>query len=368
MSNSFINCFENYSDAIESWRDHSSNTATTLVHFSSHHDLFPLAFRQLFEPAMASGMTKKIVWVAPDALFKDSRSEKKLAHWLQNHLRTTTTLSSHHIECQLGSVRFIAIPFSQLFSEVTDTDASAHLNIDLSYFLEGGMNSPKPYFQVKPKAWILPSTFWKRFACYRAHFSLVNIFYSIQQATVPLHCKYFGDLLESAFYLPYFEMIDSPPVGSAAESYYRFLEVFKESRNLNVEEARIAWNQTIRRDSSYDTVLALEGLKLEAHGHGKKALVIYDRMISIAPEWATLHIVRGKALGRLGRWTAAATAFFDAARLKRRFDEELAYWMGQCAFHHRDYSSAEAYWKLALEKNPGHTPSRNALSELQVAY
>lgn len=96
-----------------------------------------------------------------------------------------------------------------------------------------------------------------------------------------------------------------------------------------------------------------EAKEAEREGDLKRAIVAYDDLLSLAPEYVAGYLGRGRARMALGDVTAALSDFQRAEDLTPDSPEPLVE-MGNLYFKRQDYERAVEYYDKALEVDASH--------------
>jgi hypothetical protein len=371
MNNHSIHLMEDHDSALEIWRG-AGVRGQTLVHYDGHLDFYwikpgpegeSVHIGNFIEPAIREGIVSRFYWVVPDPYWKSALERRRVAKTLRTLLaRAPVDVSAlreegGHFCFDVYGCPVLVGPESSLplFHEpvLLDIDADFLLTRQCDYH-------PLYYREGAVEPWIWPSEFLRRLNARHLRPSVTTVACSVNGGYTPLRYKYFGESIARALPGLGDGRSDRPVPGSAAGAYEKFLSAFESKTWKN---ARLFWQETMRKDFSYRTLYAFAGLRSEAGRQWKAALRSYERFLEIDPDWGQLHAGRGRCLWNLKRYEAAETAFKKA---RARGAHEALHWLGRIAARGKSWSEANRLWSLALEKNPHDVLSRHALGRLLI--
>ena len=123
------------------------------------------------------------------------------------------------------------------------------------------------------------------------------------------------------------------------------------AKNAQFDSAIALWETIPAGSPHYATSLYFRGNARLEQQHPDEALAYYDRLRSVAPDFAHAHAKRGEALAKLGRWEEAVAARARQAELDPLYVPNLIAW-AEAARAAGDLEQARRAVELARAESP----------------
>ena len=107
----------------------------------------------------------------------------------------------------------------------------------------------------------------------------------------------------------------------------------------------------------------IKGLYFNYTGEKEKAIVFFDKCISIEYTYMIAYREKAIALYDMGKYQDAVTVLNKAVTLQNNFDEGY-YWLGRCLEKQNNPADAIDNYKTALMYSPDYIEAKTALEKL----
>jgi tetratricopeptide (TPR) repeat protein len=328
---------ENHDEAYYIWRD-ARISKRTLLHVDAHHDMWwtdgetTIDIGNFICLALKQDLLQEVLWVVPDATFRDAKSRKPIFQHLKRIVRGYPGISSVVVEDNritaslLGKTLTICpMRFLPALKE------PVLLDIDVDYLV-----IPRVLYGKRDQhgflPWCWPNELVKRLHDAGVRSDLVTVVYSVEGGFTPLQWKYLGQELALLLKEPVGagpEIAGTYCIRQAAEAEQRGQAVIAESKyrqaqvllpksaavpyrlahllvgQERVEEARQFYTQAIRLDGSYGSAYSSNGFHYYWRGELGAAERAFQRSLMLNPGDAWSELGLGLLAQKRKQWREA---------------------------------------------------------------